>query len=104
MTITREKLELAAKAAGIEVAFERQDEYPLTRSTGDWWWPDVDRGQLLDLAMACGIDICATEGFIGYYRTKFDYVSVNVNCQDFPALAEAVILAAAEQQLAKEGE
>lgn len=117
MTITRETLELAARAAGIE-----KDDSPYNGgglgndgfdSTGslvtDWhnskrWNPLTNHSQLLDLAMACKINICPMIDNIVYeVEGKFAPVSIHVNCQDFPALAEAVIQAAAEQQLAKEG-
>lgn len=118
--ITREQLELAAKAAGIEVVrvdnkncswyFIPSAKPPHNRRAedehaGELWNPQEDdahgHGQLLDLAMAC--DICIDPN-INQIRFPWKRMmrTVGVNCQDFPALAEAVILAAAEQQQAKE--
>lgn len=117
MTITREQLELAAKAAGIPgLKWDeagKEFNYPhegLTGRGNRWfgvvvWNPLTDHGQLHDLAMACKICIDPHGNKITYLSDGESYASakvVQVDCQDFPALAEEVILAAAEQQQAKE--
>lgn len=102
MTIKRETLELAAKAAGIDLYWQRYyaEDEPTPYTGNVQWSPLTDHGQLHDLAMACDIII----------DPVFDQISddggltwANVNCQDFDALSAAVITAVAEQQLAKEG-
>lgn len=104
MTITRETLELAAKAAGIDTSRVRVVQN-INRPDGpiEKWEPDEDHGQLHDLAMACDIMLDPLDGRIRYWVGEEHWRRmVTVNCKDFTALAEAVITAAAEQQLAKE--
>lgn len=109
--ITRGTLELAAKAAGLKL-YERdvlglcvklkagQLAYDVVQ-----WQPHIDHGQLLDLAMACGIVIDPQKNEIRYLVTsigRLEEFCKEADCQDFSALAEAIITAAAEQQQAKE--
>lgn len=115
MTITREQLELAARAAGIELDWytvrtggepDAFDEWVCDiKGTRCMWNPLTDHGQLHDLAMACRIRIDPINDIIDYYvdgAVEDQYYQELVDCQDFPALAEAVIMAAIEQQQAKE--
>lgn len=102
MTITREQLELAALAAGMECNKVLGFRFHGTATWFDWA-PHTDHGQLLDLAMACDIMLDPLDGRIRYWVGEEHWRRmVTVNCKDFTALAEAVITAAAEQQLAKE--
>lgn len=97
MTITRETLELAAKAAGVDL---RRLDWP----EPDRWMPITDHGQLHDLAMACKITIDPQSNVLRYFvEDDTSLVLVQVDCQNPTALAEAVIQAAAEQQKAKGG-
>lgn len=110
-TITQELLALAARAAGIDAAWRGDDLCPVPRRTKTKvfadidapWQPHEDHGQLHDLAMACKIRIDPIQNEIATFGGSdcvFSYTPVD--CQDFPALANAVILAAAGQQLVKE--
>lgn len=112
MTIDRKTLELAAKAAGFN-NIKYLDTYGrfFIDSETIWlvqeWCPHINtymgRGQLLDLAMACKIRIDPDANLITWYiPEQMTFRHAGVDCQDFPALAEAVIQAAAEQQLVKE--
>lgn len=114
MTITIEQLELAAKAAGINIVWlstninnkvsqNRECFYRDTSGIRYPWNPLSDHGQLHDLAMACGIDLMPSVGGIRYWtkRQPTEVIWVKVDCHNFPALAEAVILAASEMEQAK---
>lgn len=106
MTITREQLELAAKAAGMSLShWEYNDGRFRHRKHKDIHWePDEDHGQLHDLAMACKIRIDPQKNEIRYLVSsigRLEEFCKEVNCQDFHALAEAVILAASEMEQAK---
>lgn len=112
MTITIEQLELAARSAGINIQWlrieinnkarpERECFYLDNSGVRYPWNPLTDHGQLLDLAMACKMELDFNSGSVCYlvgiaWNAKYFHIG------DFHALAEAVILAASEQQLAKE--
>lgn len=109
MTITRETLELAAKAAkaaGLELIGWELGSYLIATNQSPCnarpWSPLTDHGQLLDLAMACKIGIRPSLDCIEYSTWDRRLEVVSVDCQNFPSLAEAVITAAADQQLAKD--
>lgn len=111
MTITRETLELAAKAAGIAV---QRDVSATGREivsipydnanmmTAIEWSPLTDHGQLLDVAMACSMVIDNENGQVLCYCERKGWQRYQSCPGDFHSLAEAIITAAAEQQLAKE--
>lgn len=111
MTIDHKTLELAAKAMGLTPLYIEEEDHVRVYDCSSVGWlegqafdPRYDHGQILDLAMACKINIDPQINQIKYWVTHFPVTQIkNVDCQDFPALAEAVIQAAAEQQLAKEG-
>lgn len=117
MTVTREQLEKVANMVGVEIEEYQEKFYLKNQYCGDSWsiakyfnaasqWdPLADRGQLLDVATACKIGIDPVFNRIKYFIPKHKFMcKVEVDCQDFPALAEAVILAACEQFDAQRGE
>lgn len=103
MTITREALEAAARAAGYTWVRGFTDAGGWWHSDPDaatMWHPHINHGQLLDLAMAC--DISIMHDHIGYDISPGVLHFKNYEHGDFNSLAEAVITAAADQQQAKE--
>lgn len=106
MTITRETLELAAKAAGLEPYESDTLSLCVKLKAGQLaydvvqWRPHIDHGQLLDLVMVCELGIGMKTGYVWYGEESDNWTRFKPG--DFQSFAEAVITAAAEQQLAKE--
>jgi hypothetical protein len=101
MTTTCEQLELAAKAMGLSIGWSSSAQafFVNGQFDGDVWSPLTDRGQLLGLALACGISILQED--IGYVIDDGPIMFKRYWPQTFERAAEAII-AAAPQQLAKE--
>lgn len=104
--ITREQLEKAAKAAGItnlQKSYDYGDDFGYSIPTSNPqqrtpWNPRINHGQLFDLAMACKIKLDPVRNRITYLDSILSAKVKFVDHQDFPALAEAVIMAASEER------
>lgn len=110
MSNDRELLELASKAAGIElrtVKF-RPDEFETKHSSGVWirWMPLDDDGDALRLAVKLGLDVCIdtqqeNEPHTHVIGFRFDYTSETVDAIEYhgdpyAATRRAITRAAAE--------
>ena len=98
----KELLELAAKAACVEV--ERLDDYTLTHPCGREWNPLTDDGDALRLAVKLEIDIYwadddGLEAYAGYNlagKQRRMYAVVPVKDDTYAATRRAIVRAAAE--------
>lgn len=100
---------LAAKAAGIRLEWIGDTAFDCTNlkpgkpaSKGKMWWPLVDDGDALRLAVKLGIqpvpadDRCEARWWGGPLGTTQDSVSVITNSDRYIATRRAIVLAAAE--------
>jgi hypothetical protein len=96
MTITRQDLEDAARAAGIEIVWS--DSSQCYWQGEDSWVPATDCGDAFDLAMRCGM-------FIDFFGGVVCAPEIGELCfapENVTEACEAVVLAAAEQWRAKQ--
>lgn len=106
----RELLEMAAKAAGIELLWPLYmpgaTEVPmLTKSMKDtvvtWWSPLADDGDALRLAVKLGIEIvpmhnCQVDAVLYMDGTEIVHVAESMREDKFSATRRAIVRAAAE--------
>jgi hypothetical protein len=102
MTITRQDLEDAARAAGIEIYFreDRGQMPPADRcchaKTVTPWSPATNPADSFDLAMKCGIDIHPSAGEVAYMEPPGILVVMKFTPHNMQETCEAIALAAAE--------
>jgi hypothetical protein len=92
----RELLELAAKAAGIYLAFGGPDG-DMARRTDTWdnWNPLTDDGDALRLAVKLGMDVCFGANYVivrGFVHSPL----VNNANDPYAATRRAIVITAAE--------
>lgn len=105
MTTDRELLELAAKAAGIELIYDDCDPYPVIDGNDEPWNPLNDDGDALRLAVKLnlsvkhGIDIFDESNTMSAYAYYGDVGECNFEphgSDPYAATRRAIVRAAAE--------
>ncbi len=94
----RELLELAAKAAGIEILAWTYSGYAVVSDKGDTWIPLTDDGDALRLAIELRVDLeWSSDGRVAAYRRGDEFAAFESSREDRAAnTRRAIVRAAAE--------
>jgi hypothetical protein len=103
MSTDRELLELAAKAAGIELMQGITEDRLLNSATRNLWNPLIDDGDALRLAVKLGMDVCFGANYV-IVRGSVQNPLVNNANDPYAATRQAIVRAAAEIAKATGGE
>jgi hypothetical protein len=100
MTTTRQDLEDAAKAAGMQFDSFQECWFQAGEMAGPTWNPLINKADLWDLAEKCGMCVDHMHGVVLWWDGLSEYVQL-FPPHNHTECAEAVILAATEIWRAK---
>lgn len=91
----RELLELAAKAAGYDVEFDKPHPIIIINGVGKYWDPLIDDGDALRLAVALKISVTISEFNRTVCRQGTEFRSITEHGEDAGAATRRAIVLAA---------